>query len=68
MYGTSVGYFLTRGDPALKQMVDQKLHGLYSPDSATWTKPLGYYDSNWAWFGLALYHRQLFNLADNKKQ
>lgn len=66
MYGTSVGYFLIEADPALKQMVDEKLHSLYSPDSASWTRPLGYYDSNWAWFGLALYHRQLFNLADNK--
>ena len=68
MYGASVGYFMTVGDPALKEFVDNKLHQLYSPDSANWIRPLSYYDSNWAWFGLALYHKQLFDLSAEKER
>src|SRR3989344_1629933 len=30
---------------------------------ATWAMPLSYYADNWTWFGIALYNRQLPNLA-----
>jgi hypothetical protein len=36
---------------------------LFSPDSNTWKITLGYYDDNWAWFGIALYNNLLPNLA-----
>jgi endoglucanase len=62
MYGGSIGYFATT-DPSLADTVyDKKLRTLYNPDTYTWRTPLGYYDSNWAWFGLAMYFDRLPNL------
>lgn len=62
MYGGSIGYFLTMEPRTADALYDQKIRTLYNPDTYTWRTPLGYYDSNWAWFGLAMYFDHLPNL------
>lgn len=65
MYGGSIGYFVV-SDPTLAvEVYEQKLLRLFDPGANTWASPLSYYDSNWAWFGIALYGEQLPNLAAN---
>lgn len=63
MYGGSIGYFLVSDPGNAVELYNEKLRALYSPDSNDWREKLGYYDSNWAWFGIALYTNQLPNLA-----
>ena len=36
------------------------------PDFQDWKTPLGYYDDNWAWFGIALYNNFLDDLYPPK--
>ncbi len=64
MYGASIGFFLAAGDENAKEIYNEKLLPLYNPDKRSWARPLGYYDSNWAWFGMALYNNTLPNLYD----
>ena len=65
MYGGSIGYFLV-ADPLLaKSVYEQKLQYLYDPDKNTWRQILSYYDDNWAWFGIGLYHHLLPNLFES---
>jgi endoglucanase len=61
MYGGSLGYFLIVNPSEAKEIYDNKLLDLYSPDIQGWKQQLGYYYSNWAWFGIALYNNQLIN-------
>ncbi len=61
-YGTSLGYFMVHNPKLARDVYTKKLAILYSPDTQSWKKPLSYYDDNWAWFGLALYSKQLPNL------
>lgn len=62
MYAGSIGYFIV-SDPALAQEIyEKKLIYLFDPAENGWATPLSYYDSNWAWFGIALYTKQLPNL------
>jgi endoglucanase len=63
MYGGTIGYFGATDPELAEEVYKLKLQTLYNPDSQTWRKPLSYYDDNWAWFGLALYHGHLRNLA-----
>jgi hypothetical protein len=52
-------------DPELaKEVYEKKLAFLFDQDTNTWKGDLSYYDSNWAWFGIALYNGLLPNLAD----
>ncbi len=64
MYGGSLGYFLLNDQAVAKQIYQTKLVGLYNPDTETWKNPMGYYDSNLAWFGIALYNHSLPNLIE----
>ncbi len=59
--GTNIGYFLIANPDVAKDIYEQKLLPLYNRDTQTWKDPLGYYDSNWAWFGLAIYNNLLPN-------
>jgi hypothetical protein len=43
---------------------NNKLQLLFNPDTNSWKVKLGYYDDNWAWFGIALYNSMLPNLAE----
>lgn len=63
MYGGSLGYFIVAAPEAAKEIYEYKLEALYSSQSFDWKQPLGYYDTNWAWFGLALYNETLENLS-----
>jgi endoglucanase len=63
MYGGVVGA-LKESDPKLgKEIYEQKLLYLYDPGENTWKQPLGYYDSNWVWFGIGLYNGLLPDLT-----
>ena len=62
MYGGSIGYFLISDPRAANAVYTQKLVYLYNPDTETWKQSLDYYDANIAWFGMALYNRDLPNL------
>jgi endoglucanase len=63
LYGGAIGYFMVTDHEHLKDVYEQKLKVLYNPDTFSWKQPLSYYDDNWAWFGIALYHKALINLA-----
>jgi endo-1,4-beta-D-glucanase Y len=67
MYGAIIGYFMISEPTLIEEVYKQKLQPLYSPDKQGWEYKLGYYDDNWAWFGLAIYHKELPNLALNLK-
>ncbi len=62
MYGGSIGYFLVADPRNASEVYEQKLRALYDPDTSSWKRELSYYDDNWAWFGVALYHDLLPNL------
>jgi len=55
VYGGIIGYFKVSDPVNAEEIYDKKLKFLYSHDSAEWKSELGYYDDNWAWFGIALY-------------
>lgn len=59
--GTNIGYFAVVNPDIAKDIYEQKLLPLYNRDTQNWSKELGYYDSNWAWFGLAVYNNLLPN-------
>jgi endoglucanase len=63
MYGGSIGYFKLVQPEAAKEIYQQKLQTLYNPDTQKARTNLSYYDSNWAWFGIALMTDNLPNLA-----
>jgi endoglucanase len=63
MYGGSLGYFIVSDPAAATAIYEDKLKSLYTMDTNAWKDPLGYYDDNWAWFGIALYTNQLPNIA-----
>lgn len=63
MYGGSLGYFLVEKPDEAAQIYEDKLAVLFSSDLLAWKKPLSYYDSNWAWFGLALYNGALYDFS-----
>jgi endoglucanase len=46
-----------------REIYEKKLSILYNSGNMSWRTPLSYYDTNWAWFGLALYHDMLVNLS-----
>lgn len=62
-YGANIGYFLLASPQNATEMYKEKLLALYDPDRDSWKDDLSYYDSNWAWFGIALYNDELPNLA-----
>ena len=59
--GANIGYFVIANPDIAKDIYEQKLLPLYNRDTQKWRYPLGYYDSNWAWFGLATYNDLLPN-------
>jgi hypothetical protein len=63
-YGGTIGYFMVVDPDNAKIIHDNKLQALFNPDTNTWKVQLGYYDDNWAWFGIALYNNMLPNLAE----
>ncbi len=62
-YGGTIGYFINTNPETAKEIYDNKLIYLLDPNTESWKVELGYYDDNWAWFGIALYNGLLTNLA-----
>lgn len=58
MNGTAIGYFLGADAQLVHDVYAAKLAPLYDTQSG-WRSNLGYYDDNWAWFGIGLYHGAL---------
>ena len=68
MYATSLGYFCVLDATIADQIYNQKLLQAYydlknDPDTM-----IGYYDHNWLWFGVSMYHNTLFNLTEKLSQ
>jgi endoglucanase len=63
MYGGAMGYFTVVRPELAEQVYTAELLPLHDPDTGGLTGPLGYYDSNWVWFGMALYLDQLPDLT-----
>lgn len=63
MYGGVIGYFLVSDPENAKKVYENRIQILYNPDTNSWKLPLGYYDDNWAWFGIALYNQFIPNIA-----
>jgi endoglucanase len=61
LYGGAIGYFMYSAPTLAKDVYEKKMQMLYSPDMQTWKQPLGYYNDNWMWFGMALYNHMLKN-------
>ena len=68
MYGGSLGVLMITDAEQAQAMYENKLQSLYDPDKSSWKTTLSYYDDNWAWFGIALYHDQLSNLWEESKK
>jgi endoglucanase len=62
MYGGIIGYFTSVDMANADEVFNKKLKSLYNTDNFRWKEPLGYYEDNMAWFGIALYYEQLTNL------
>lgn len=62
-YGASLGYFIVSDPSDAKTIYKQKLQTLYDPNAQGSIPNLGYYDANWAWFGIALAQGALPNLT-----
>jgi endoglucanase len=62
MYGGSIGYFMVSDPRAAKEIYSRKLERIYDPNESKWLTPQGYYDENWAWFGMALYAGEIRDL------
>jgi endoglucanase len=65
MYGGIIGYFLITNPSLGETVYNTKLKVIYNPDTQSWKETLGYYEDNWAWFGIALVERKLPNLYPN---
>ncbi len=68
MYGGSLGAILAIDPIHAKSIYEAKLKSLFSPDNESWKVPLGYFDDNWAWFGIAMYNNDLPNLWQSMKK
>jgi endo-1,4-beta-D-glucanase Y len=55
MYATSLGYFWIIDPASAASIYQDKILKLYSNDTNSFRDDLPYYESNWLWFGSALY-------------
>lgn len=62
-YGGALGYFVVKHPDLAASVYERKLKSLYDPDTDSWKTAFSYYDDNWAWFGLGLYHNYLTDLG-----
>ncbi|MEI4270958.1 glycosyl hydrolase family 8 [Klenkia sp. LSe6-5] len=63
LYGGTMGYFTVVEPDLAAQVYQEKLLPVYDADIGDLAVDLGYYDSNWVWFGMALYLDQLPDLT-----
>ncbi|SDO74615.1 endoglucanase [Klenkia soli] len=64
MYGGTMGFFATVEPELATEVYQDELLPVYDADTGNLTTDLGYYDSNWVWFGMALYLDQLPDLTE----
>ena len=62
MYGAAMGFFEVVRPELADDFYAEELRPLYDPDTRGVTGTLGYYGSNWVWFGMALHLDELPNL------
>lgn len=62
MYGGAMGYFAVVQPALAAEVYADALLSRYDADTGAESEPLSYYDSNWVWFGMALYLDELPNL------
>jgi endoglucanase len=55
MYGSLLPYMQITNPKIAEELFQAKIATQFNPDTGSWNKDLGYYDSNWTWFGLALF-------------
>lgn len=63
MYGGAMGYFTVVQPDLADAVYRDELLPVYDADTGNLAEQLGYYDSNWVWFGMALYLDALPNLT-----
>jgi len=63
LYGGVIGYFIHNDPDAAALLYKTKLLSLVNTTTNNWKSNVSYYDSNWVWFGMALYLEQLPNLS-----
>jgi endoglucanase len=64
MYGGVLPYFRVVEPELAEEIFLKKLASLYNQDTEDFKYPLGYYDQNWVWFGMAFYDDKLPNLFE----
>lgn len=62
VYGGSLAAFMFTDPAAAKDIYNNKLKVLYTPDTDSWKQQLSYYDDTWAWLGMAMYDQFTINL------
>jgi endo-1,4-beta-D-glucanase Y len=62
MYGGAMGFFDTVRPELADEIYTEKLLPLYDFDTGDLAEQLGYHDSTWVWFGMALHFDELPNL------
>ena len=67
MYGGALGFFEVVEPALARDVYAEKLLPLYDADRQDVAEPLGYYDSNWVWFGMAMHLDELPNLNVTEK-
>ncbi|MBB3675578.1 glycosyl hydrolase family 8 [Modestobacter versicolor] len=55
MYGGAMGYFTVVEPDLAEEVYTEELLPVYDADTGNLAEQLGYYDSNWVWFGMALH-------------
>ncbi len=66
VYGGAMGYFMFADKQEADKVYKRTLESLYNSTTFTWHTPLSYYDANWVWFGIALYHGRIVNLYSSR--
>ncbi|MGQ7295946.1 glycosyl hydrolase family 8 [Quadrisphaera sp. KR29] len=64
MHGGALGALELARPVLAREVYRTELLSLYDPDTRAAKPGLGYYDANWAWFGMALHLDQLPDLND----
>lgn len=62
MYGAAMGFYEVVAPELADEVYAEELLPLYDADGRDVSEELGYYGSNWVWFGMALHLDQLPNL------
>ncbi|MBI5134251.1 MAG: hypothetical protein HZA81_02590 [Candidatus Taylorbacteria bacterium] len=68
MYGGAIGYFMVSDPSRAEEVYRSKLESLFDSTESKWRERQGYYDDNWAWFGMALYAGEIRDLSLKKNE